>query len=90
METLTVNSGVQVVSYSEKAIAVFGNTKPIKDALSAMRGKYNPFLKYPGTGEKAPGWIFSKRQEERVRAFVLSLQSGPTMAERLTSKNYES
>lgn len=36
---------VEIVQYSERAIAVFGNTKPIKDHLKAAGGKFNAFLK---------------------------------------------
>lgn len=50
-----------IVSYSEKAVAVFGDTKPIKDTLKNMGGRFNPYLKH--NGENLPGWIFSKTME---------------------------
>jgi hypothetical protein len=49
---------VEIVDYSEKAIAVFGDTKPMKDKLKALGGRFNPFLN--NNGEKMAGWIFSK------------------------------
>ncbi len=53
----------EIVDYSEKAIALFGDTREIKELLKAMGGKFNPRLTYNG-GKKA-GWIFglSKRGE---------------------------
>lgn len=53
----------EIVDYSEKAIALFGDTKPIKDLLKAMGGKFNPRLAYKA--DKRAGWIFqtSKRAE---------------------------
>ena len=50
--------GVEIVDYSEKALAVFGNTKAVKDRLKSLGGRFNPFLKREG--EKMAGWIFKK------------------------------
>ena len=60
--------GVEIVDYSEKAIAIFGNTKEIKKQLKELGGKFNPALKYEG-GKRA-GWIFSKKQADKVRALL--------------------
>lgn len=60
--------GLEIVEYSEKAIAVFGETKEIKDQLKELGGKFNPALKY--NGEKRAGWIFSKKQADKVRALL--------------------
>jgi hypothetical protein len=62
---------LEVIAYSERAIAVFGDTKPVKDQLSDLKGKFNRFLTYKGA--KTPGWIFSKKQADAVNAFVKSL-----------------
>ena len=53
--------GLELVNYSEKAIALFGNTKPIKDKLKELGGRFNPFL--TKNGEKLAGWIFKKDME---------------------------
>jgi hypothetical protein len=45
---------VQVVTYSEKALALFGDTKPIKDQLKALGARFNPVLTTP-EGTKSPG-----------------------------------
>ena len=64
METTTNNNAAQnannnkmrVISYSEKAIAVIGDTKPHKDELKERGGRYNPRL------QCGAGWVFSRRK----------------------------
>jgi len=48
------NAAVQIIDYSERAIAVVGDTKPIKEQLKALGGKFNFRLTC------GAGWIFSK------------------------------
>lgn len=57
-----------LVDYSEKAIALFGDTKPIKDALSDIGGRFNSRLTYDG--QKRAGWIFQKAKEAQVRQLI--------------------
>lgn len=52
---------LQIVDYSEKAIAVIGDTKQVKDELKALGGKFNFRLTC------GAGWIFSKTKESEVR-----------------------
>lgn len=59
--------GCTMVEYSAKAVAVFGNTKSIKDELKAMGGRFNARLTF--NGEKLAGWIFSKAQEQRLARY---------------------
>ncbi len=47
--------------YSEKAVIVHGDTKPVKNQLKTQGGRFNPRLKHPSTGLQIPGWIFSKK-----------------------------
>jgi hypothetical protein len=54
-----------IVDYSEKALAVFGDTRPVKDKLKALGGCFNPKLTHEG--QKKAGWIFSKQKEQEVR-----------------------
>ena len=56
-----------MVEYSAKAVAVFGNTKPIKDELKAMGGRFNNRLTFKG--EKIAGWIFPKSKEQRLSCY---------------------
>lgn len=58
----TATEGLQLVDYSEKAIAVIGDTKAIKDKLKELGGRFNPRLSC------GAGWIFSKRKETELRA----------------------
>ena len=54
----------EIVDYSEKAIALFGDTRIIKDLLFAMGGKFNPRLTH--NDEKQAGWIFSKAKRTEL------------------------
>ena len=54
-----------IVDYSEKAIALFGDTKSVKDNLKELGGRFNPKLTHEG--EKKAGWIFSKSKENELR-----------------------
>lgn len=47
VEAVTVE-GLEMVDYSEKAIAVFGDTKAIKEQLKELGGRFNPSLNYNG------------------------------------------
>lgn len=67
VEAVTVE-GLDIVDYSEKAIAVFGDTKAIKDQLKELGGRFNPSLNY--NGEKRAGWIFSKKQTDKLRELL--------------------
>lgn len=53
-----------LVEYSAKAVAVFGDTKSIRDELKAMGGRFNSRLTF--NGQKLAGWIFSKSQEQQL------------------------
>lgn len=55
---------IQIVDYSAKAIAVIGDTKPIKDQLKEIGGKFNFRLSC------GPGWIFSKKQLAEVQKLL--------------------
>lgn len=50
-----------LVDYSEKAFAIIGDTKPIKETLKTLGGRYNPGLKC------GAGWIFSKKRTDAVK-----------------------
>jgi hypothetical protein len=62
---------IQIENYSEKAIKIHGDTKPIKDALRDAGAKYNPYLK------GGPGWIASAKKRETFEAIIYS---APTSA----------
>ena len=58
------SSNIEIVDYSEKAIAVIGDTKPLKDVLKSLGGKFNFRLKC------GAGWIFPKTKIDEVRAAI--------------------
>lgn len=67
VEAVTVE-GLEIVDYSEKAVAVFGDTKAIKEQLKELGGRFNPSLNY--NGEKRAGWIFSKKRADKVKELI--------------------
>lgn len=83
VEAVTIE-GIEVVDYSEKAIAVFGDTKAIKGQLKEIGGRFNPSLNY--NGEKRAGWIFSKKQADKVKELIAPTEL-PALPEIETSKD---
>ena len=59
--------GCTMVEYSAKAVAVFGETRAIKDELKAMGGRFNSHLTF--NGKRLAGWIFSKAQEQQLAVY---------------------
>lgn len=61
----------EIVDYSEKAIALFGDTKEIKDQLGdkdGLNGKFNSRLTH--NGEKKAGWIFQKAKLDTLKQLL--------------------
>lgn len=56
--------GLEIVDYSEKAFAVIGNTKEIKEELKRIGGRFNARLTC------GAGWIFSKSKLDEVKEFL--------------------
>lgn len=63
----TSKNACTLVEYSAKAVAVFGDTKSIKDELKAMGGRFNSHLTF--NGKRLAGWIFSKSQEQQLACY---------------------
>lgn len=63
-ETAQAVDGLEIVDYSEKAVAVFGETMEIREQLKALGGRFNPSLRY-GNGKRA-GWVFPKSKREEL------------------------
>ena len=53
--------GIQIINYSEKAIAIIGDTRAIKDTLKTLGGRFNAHLTC------GAGWIFSKTKESTLK-----------------------
>jgi hypothetical protein len=54
-----------IVDYSQMALVVFGDTRPMKEELKALGGRFNPKLTHEG--KKQAGWIFQKSKEQELR-----------------------
>ncbi|MDH6313028.1 hypothetical protein M2137_001815 [Parabacteroides sp. PFB2-10] len=67
----TDNLQFEIVDYSEKALAIFGDTRPIKEQLKSLGGRFNPKLSYNG-GKKA-GWIFATAKRTELN-YLLNLK----------------
>jgi len=65
---------IEIVDYSEKAIALFGETKNYREAITAAGGKFNPSLKYQE--ERRGGWIFPKVRRDAIEKLVNDINSG--------------
>lgn len=63
---------IQILTYSDRAVCVLGQTKPIKDKLKELNGKFNTHLRHPETGERCIGWIFSKRHESELKRLFIT------------------
>lgn len=61
-------SNIEIVDYSERAIAVIGDTKPIKEKLKAAGGRFNAKLTC------GAGWVFPKKSIEKVRNIINGLR----------------
>jgi hypothetical protein len=71
-----MSSDITIEDYSDKAIAVFGDTKPIKDVLNSLKGKFNPSLRGNGD-EKRTGWIFPKTKKNEVVKAIQDYKNNP-------------
>jgi len=54
-------STIKLIQYSEKAVAVIGETKPIKEKLKQLGGRFNMFLSC------GAGWVFPKTKETLIK-----------------------
>lgn len=72
----------EIIDYSEKAIAIIGNTKTIKEQLKELGGRFNPRLTC------GAGWVFPKSK----RAAIESITKGEKSiveTPKVKSKAYE-
>jgi hypothetical protein len=70
-------SDIIIEDYSDKAIAIFGDTKSIKDKLLELKGKFNPSLRGNGD-EKRAGWIFPKTKKDEIKKMLEEYKSNPS------------
>lgn len=74
---------LEVVNYTEKSIAVRSptnpnGTKPYKNQLKLLGGRFNPKLKDPKTKEPFIGWIFSKKKNVEVTKLIKEINQAST------------
>lgn len=60
-----VKPAIELVMYSERSFAIFGETRPLQAQLEALGGKFNRWLKRDGVA--TPGYIFSIGRIDNVR-----------------------
>jgi hypothetical protein len=66
--TEPITDNYTIVDYSEKSVAIFGDTKAIKEQLAALGGRFNMCLTL--NGHRQAGWIFQKSKEDDLRRLV--------------------
>ena len=69
---------LRIVQYTEKSVAVFGDTKPFRKVLSELKGSFCWGLESEGKGsgsEKQPGWIFSLLRIEQLTAKIAEINA---------------
>src|SRR4051812_45628788 len=74
-------SELEITDYSEKAIAVYGNTKPYKSSLLDLGGKFNGALK------GGAGWIFPKIKKAKVQELLDQINNGDVSEEEVKESN---
>ncbi|MDE7413949.1 MAG: hypothetical protein K2N05_09225 [Muribaculaceae bacterium] len=57
-------SNVRIVDYSEKAVAVYGDTKQLAETFRSMGGYFNARLR------EGMGWVFSKRRRAELESIL--------------------
>ena len=82
--------GCSIEDYSERAIAVFGDTQPYKEVLSALGGKFNPGLKGLTSDTKRAGWVFPKGKKADVLAKISQPPPAPSTTAASTSESSSS
>lgn len=65
MPAKPVLNSLELVSYSDRSFAIFGETRPLQAKLEALGGKFNRWLKRDGI--PTPGYIFSINRIDNVR-----------------------
>lgn len=58
----------EVVQYSEKAVAIFGDTRTIKEQLKSIGARFNPSLNREG--KKVAGWILPAAKRNLLNEFI--------------------
>lgn len=77
---------VQALKYTERSIAIFGETKPFKSHIIALGGKFNPSLKDKRQGDDATettaGWIFPLTKKDKIDELIAKINEGEIKGEK--------
>jgi len=69
-ETLTglyIDGVKYMPNYNEKAVVVWGNTKPYRNVFKELDGSFNTYLRSPNNDDlKIVGWVFPKCQAKQI------------------------
>lgn len=82
-ESTLFQPSIRLVDYSEKAFAVYGDTKPYAEIFKKKGGYFNAHLR------DGAGWVFSKKHENEIRE-LLEVELKDSTISLLTSSNLES
>jgi hypothetical protein len=78
---------LNIVDYSEKAIAVFGDSTPYKIHLLNLNGKFNPSLRQ--NDQRQAGWIFPKTKKSEVEKIINQINNGTITASEQPTEHKE-
>lgn len=87
MSSSNVINDIILQSYSEKSFVLKGNTRPQKEDIKKLGGKYNSKLTDHLNSTQFSGWIFPKSKEEIVSKW---LKTGKLDEESITNTSYSS
>lgn len=59
---------IKIIDYSEKSIAIIGNTYELKDKLKSLNARFNRHLKIDG--KFVWGWIASTKQKKQIEKVI--------------------
>jgi hypothetical protein len=68
---------LNLVKYSEKAVAVFGtSTYAFRKSLGEVGGTFNKYLTNPNTNEREAGWIYAAYKQPQLQKLVEDAKAG--------------
>ena len=67
-DTSNPSNAPYIVQYSEKSIAVFGDSRGVKDKFKEINGRFNKFLNYEGA--RQAGWIFPHKHKLELQKIL--------------------
>ena len=92
---MVLPEGVEVVDYSDRSFVLYGNTKPIKEQLKELGGRFNMYLR-AANGLTFAGWVFPITKKRRsvggtrnmIKLLVPKVELACILAEDATLKDF--